>query len=277
MALNRISEIASIVGVILGIVSLITSSPSAKSWLLGGIIIVLLFLCFYSYYQRHCEHRYLDGEAKVRNLHNEMMLDCKKVMQKNFDGIIHSLTIFCSKISEAFETIHGEKIGVCVKFVNGDFDNLYVRTLCRDFNSINTGRQEEDGEQEKDYLLRNSDFEHIFNQLKKYKKDYHKLYFCGNRLANRHQYNNTHLVNADSLPSGLLSYYKRRKAWPLPYKSTIVVPILAPDGESIEAFLCIDSPASNGFVESKDVVILQQIALFMQPLIQFVCKTHLKQ
>lgn len=101
------------------------------------------------------------------------------------------------------------------------------------------------------------------------------MFYCGNRLANKHQYNNSHLRDAE-LPSGLLSYYSRRKKWPLPYKSAVVVPFLSPNGTKIDGFLCIDSPQSNGFCKEKDVAILQQIALFMRELISFVCVNHLQ-
>ena len=78
------------------------------------------------------------------------------------------------------------------------------------------------------------------------------------------------------MSSNFLSYYKRRKLWPLPYKSTIVVPFLSPDNKCISGFLCIDSPKSNGFIKERDIAIMQQIALFMRDIIYHVCNEHLK-
>ena len=101
------------------------------------------------------------------------------------------------------------------------------------------------------------------------------MFYCQNRLANKHQYNNTHLKDIE-LPSGLFDYYARRSKWPLPYKSTVVVPFLSSMGNKLDGFLCIDSSNSDCFIKDKDVAILQQIALFMQELINYVCVNHLQ-
>lgn len=273
MNTDKLSGYASIGGFIFTIASFFTKDTSIHILLLALTSLIFIFLCCYSFKRYSNASCYLDGEKEIRELHNNIILEKSKIKTKAFEGIIFDLSNICTQISEAFGKIKGEQIGVCIKYTNGDISNPYVKTLCRDSHSNNT-RRDFDNSNELDYMFKNTDFEHIFKQLKQH-NSFKNMFYCENRLANKHQYNNSHLRDVE-LPSGFLSYYIRRKKWPLPYKSTIVVPFLSPNSAYIAGFLCIDSPRSNGFCKEKDVVILQQIALFMQELINFVCVTHLK-
>lgn len=262
----------SIVGILLTVLGYFTHDSPIQVWILSLLLIIFIILSCYINFQNKIALRYLKGEAQIRSLHNSLMQEAIFIKDKNFDGIIHALSDICTEISEAFETIKDVKIGVCIKYINGSLDHPYVKTLCRDSHS-NNYRKDFDNSETIDYLAENTDFAYIFQQIDKQEK-FDRLYYFKNKLANLHQYSNTHLKNIN-LPSGLFAYYKRRKKWPLPYKSTIVVPFLSYDGKMLDGFLCIDSPKSNGFIENKDVVILQQIALFMREIITFVCQQHL--
>lgn len=272
MNIDKLSGIASILGLFFTIGGYFTANNPIHIWLLSLTALIFIFLCCYSFKRYNMVLRYLNGEADIRNLHNKLILEYPNVKTKSLDAIILCLSNYCTQIAEAYEKIKNEKIGVCIKYTNGEISNPYVKTLCRDIHSLNS-RQEVDESKRVDYMFQNTDFAHIL-QLVSENKKYKDLFYCGNRLANKHQYANTHLMDIE-LPSGLFSYYQRRNLWPLPYKSSIVVPFLSADGRNIDAFLCIDCPLSNGFNIDRDVVILQQIALFMRELICFVCTTHL--
>lgn len=272
MNFERICGYASLLGLFVTICGYFSSNHPIHICILSLTALLFIFITIISFKRYHIASCYLEGEAEIRELHNSLMLETQQIKKSSFEGIVADLTQRCSEISNAFEKIKDVKIGVCIKYVNGSIENPYVETLCRDTYSYNK-RKNLYTTEEKDYLLQNTDFKHIF-ELVKEKRPYRSLYYCGNHLANKHQYINTHLIG--ELPSSILTYYKRRKMWPLPYKSTIVVPILYPDNMGASAFLCIDSPNSKGFDKKRDVVILQQIALFMSEIICFVCKEHLK-
>lgn len=264
----------SIAGILLTVLGYFTHDSPLQVWLLSLLLIIFIVLSFYIYNQNKIAIRYLKGESLIRSLHNNLIQETNSIKIKSFDGIIHALSNKCTEISEAFEAIKEVRIGVCIKFINGSIDHPYAKTLCRDSHSSNY-RKDFDNSEIKDYLSENTDFAYIFKQIGE-KKNFDRLYYFQNKLANKHQYSNTHLKNID-LPSGFFAYYRRRKKWPLPYKSTIVVPFLSCDGKMLDGFLCIDSPESNGFIEKRDVAILQQIALFMREIITFVCQKHLKE
>lgn len=274
MKIDTYSFYFSIAGILLTIAGYFTKESPIHVWVLSFLLLILIVLSCYIYRQNKIASRYLKGEALIRLLHNRLIQETKSIKNENFEGIIHVLSDKCTEISEAFEAIKDVKIGVCIKYINGEIGHPYAKTLCRDSHSSNC-RKDYDNSETIDYLSENTDFAYIFKQISKNEK-FDKLYYFQNRLANKHQYINTHLNNND-LPSGALAYYRRRKKWPLPYKSTIVVPFLSCDGTMLDGFLCIDSPESNGFIENRDVVILQQIALFMREIITFVCENHLKE
>lgn len=269
MKFDKVSDIASIIGLILTLLSYV---DSFKSICLVIILIIFILLLIRSNKQRKIDSKYLKGESKVREVNNKINLKALEIKKKNFEGIIHELSDLCTEISEIFKEIKDEKIGICIKYINGTPENPYVKTLCRDFYSKE--REEKYNDNNYDYISKNTDFNHII-ELMNSRKKFNEIYYQANYLANEHQYCNTHLKDI-RLSSNFLSYYKRRKLWPLPYKSTIVVPFLSPDNKCISGFLCIDSPKSNGFIKERDIAIMQQIALFMRDIIYHVCNEHLK-
>lgn len=273
MTFDKLSGIASVLGLAFTLASYFTVNHPIHFWLLSFTALIFIFLCCYTFKRYSTATKYLDGEADIRNMYNSLIADYSKIKEKNFEGVILELTGICTEIAESFEKIKKTKIGVCIKYTNGNLPNLYTKTLCRDSHSRNM-RKEIDAKNELDYIKQNTDFNYII-ELAQNESSYKNLFYIGNRLANLHQYNNSHLHDID-LPSGLWSYYVRRKEWPLPYRSTIVVPFVSPNNKKIvDGFLCIDSPSSNGFNKERDVAILQQIALFMRDLISYICIKHL--
>lgn len=203
---------------------------------------------------------------------SKIVLQYTQIRTKNLEGIVHVMSNLCTEIAEAFEIIKGQKIGVCIKYINGDIKNPYVETLCRDVHSRKRTYSTRNAGY--DYIWQNADFAHILRSFNE-QREFAELYYFANDLPNQYQYTNTHL-DTSNLQSGFLWRFMRRKQWPLPYQSTIVVPFLSPDNKQLEGFLCIDSSVPKGFNKSRDVAILQQIALFMRELMCYVCSNHLK-
>ena len=273
MNFDKFCGISSILGLILSIIGLFKTDGSLIFVILSLTLIIFIFLSWYFIWHYGKVKKYLDCEDSIRKIHNSLICDYQKIKQQDLNGIIIDLSNICTAISDAFEIVKNTKIGVCIKYVNGEYNNPYVKTLCRDSHSYNQ-RKELDELEDEDYIMQNTDFAHIFKLIGQRVK-HNKLFYCQNRLANKHQYNNTHLRDIE-LPSGLFDYYNRRRKWPLPYKSTVVVPFLSSNGSHLDGFLCIDSSNSDCFIEGMDVAILQQIALFMQELINYVCVNHLR-
>lgn len=265
---------ASILGLVFTIASYFSKAYPIHIGILALAALMFLIISIISFRKSHKAIHYLEGESVIRNLHKTILSDVSALKQEtSLKAILADLIGYCTQISDAFEKIKHNQIGTCIKYVNGDISNLsnlYITTLCRDVHSRNA-RRDFDKSKIKDRLLGNSDFKRIF-ELVNDNKPYNELYYCENRLATKHQYTNTHLNT--ELTSSFWGYFKRSKLWPLPYQSTIVVPILTPDGK-ISAFLCIDSPKAKGFNKEQDVPIVQEIALFLTDLISHVCIKHL--
>lgn len=272
MVFDKICGFASLLGFILTVTGCFTTDCHKSAiWILVMILFLLLSIFYFCKYTTAT--KYLRGEAEIRDAHNKIALQYEQIRTKNLEGIVHIMSDLCTEIAEAFEIIKGQKVGVCIKYINGDITNPYVETLCRDIHSRK--RSYPTRTSGCDYIWQNTDFAHI---LKSFNQQYEfaELYFFANDLPNQYQYTNTHL-DASNLQSGFLRRFKRRKQWTLPYQSTIVVPFLSPDNKQVEGFLCIDCSAPKGFNKSRDVVILQQIALFMRELMCYVCSNHLKE
>lgn len=273
MDFDKFCGLSSFIGLILSAIGLYKTDSSLTVAVLLCTLIIFIFLSAYFIWHYGKVQKYLDCENAIRRIHNSVINESQNIKQQDMNGAIFKLSNICTEISEAFGIAKNTEIGVCIKYVNGECDNLYVKTLCRDSHSHNH-RKKFDNLKTEDYIMQNSDFAHIFKLIGK-EVEHDQLYYCQNRLANKHQYNNTHL-NDIKLPSGFFDYFTRQRMWPLPYKSTVVVPFLSSNGKKLDAFLCIDSIKSDCFIEERDVAILQQIALFMQELINFVCVNHLQ-
>lgn len=268
MLFDKICGFASLLGLLFTVASwFATGCHMNIFWL--AVWVALLLLSFFYLCKYTTTSKYLKGQEKIRDIQNQIALQHAKVHTKNLEGIIHMMANLCTDISEVFETIKGLKIGVCIKYINGDISNPYVKTLCRDVHT----RRRKYSNKECDYVWQNADFAHILKAFNE-QRELAELYYFANDLPNQYQYTNTHL-DVSGLHPGFLPRFRRRKQWPLPYKSTIVVPFISSDSKQVDGFLCIDSPFYKGFDKSRDVEILQQIALLMRELMCYVCSNHL--
>lgn len=167
-----------------------------------------------------------------------------------------------SAISNAFSTINGHHCGVCLKILVEKNGKPKVYTFCRDEKST---RKRIVGTRDKTdhWLAGNSDFNFIYEELNSL--NYRKCFYFSNFLPWKNKYTNTRLMNWPPNGSRLKVFFLRNFRWPLPYRSTIVVPLIPlalsdQSQESLRGFLCIDSPKNIAFYKQFDVEIFMGLA-----------------
>jgi len=270
MDVNRLGSIASIVGLGLAVYQLVYRPE--KSWVSLGILLLFVVLIFVVLYQRNSSRHYLVAFKKVQEIHYDIIKNQEKYKEYSLDKSILELSNVFDQISAMFSEVRRTDVSVCLKYTNQRNGIYYVKTLCRDSKSRNK-RKHFDGEEKLDDINANTDFKTIFEKIAD-GKDWKDVYFIANYLPQKHQYTNTHL-DSSMLPDGMLSLWSRNKKWPLPYKSTIVAPILSDDTKDVYGYLCVDSAVNKGFNANHDVKIVQDIALFLSPVIRIISQKHL--
>jgi hypothetical protein len=174
------------------------------------------------------------------------------------------LTSLCTKLSTTFKTITGYNCPVCIKIYKGNKvssknKNLLVYTLVRDSESSSKRSASDINQDIKHLINENTDFSYIFRN---YKKPNGKIFFC-NDLVKIENYKNTSFKAYGNPPT--LEYEKRLQKWTLPYKSTIVVPILPNHPLDhincpILAYLCVDCEKRDIFAKEFDVDLMCGVA-----------------
>lgn len=175
------------------------------------------------------------------------------------------LRALCNSLSRSFSHITRTKSSVCIKILQkiegsnpSDFE---VRTLCRDDHSYS---KRDYDRKEPNKLSKNEAFTHIMNNLDKPLEDY----FMSNRLPLLVNYSNTSF-DIYGKPAESILNPMRYMHWPLPYKSTIVVPIIPfknANSNTMErndfvcGFLCVDSSSYGAFRLHHDVDLMNGIA-----------------
>ena len=201
---------------------------------------------------------------------------------QDFDKVLEALQEFCTKISETFTFITRQKTGVCIKVLYGDEQmNAYVNTLSRDKESQeNPKRICNAGNEPKHYISENSDFKYIIDNNNNYGVKYR--YFMSNYLPMMEDYRNTS-ANLSTLPTQSFPFIReirRYIKWPLPYKSTISVPIVPLSDKKLNqiqllGFLCVDSNSIRTFSSNYDVNIMRGIADGFYPIMKKISEKHL--
>ena len=268
--MNKIGNIASILGLILAIIQIATETfQLAISGLILSIFFVLLMIFWI---EKNSSKHYLIAHKKIQDIHYEIVSNYKKYKSYSLEKSVNELSIVCFQIARLLTELRHHEVSVCVKYTNIKDDVYYVKTLCRDPSSYQIRKNLYD-ESIQDDIDKNTDFKEIFKKIEE-KKDWKDVYFFSNNLPQMHQYNNTHL-NSDNLSDGFLSFFSRNKKWSLSYKSTIVVPVLSDDNKILFGYLCVDSPKIRGFNKKRDIRLVQDLALFMSPTIRLVSERHL--
>lgn len=172
-------------------------------------------------------------------------------------NVIKKLIQFCSKLSDAFSKTKGVQISVCIKYINAIDGTEYIETLSRDVLSMNDKKREYSFNDDK--LNDNSDFKNLLFLHNKNGKQWSQIYFLRNNLPNSFGYYNSHLDEA-KLHNGIIGIVQRHIKWPLPYRSTLIVPISNPINDSLYGFLCVDSPRIYVFNKAADLQMLRSIS-----------------
>lgn len=272
--LDRIGNIASILGITLAIIQLFVK---ADWYLRIAVFIAVIFLVLLIVYsvQSNSRQKYLNALTEVQNLHYEIIKDQEGFKNFNLDKSVSKLSEYCNRISKILTDLKGDRISMCIKYTNAigeDYNEMYVKTLCRDFES-KKNREKVDADGNIDKISENSDFEDLFVKLLN-KKDWQSVFFFANHLPQKHQYNNSHLDKSE-VPDEWNSWFSRNKKWPLQYKSTIVVPIISGNNKNIYGYLCADSAKNRGFNKDYDVRLVQDLALDLSQTIKIVSDNHL--
>ncbi len=265
-----ISIIASIITIVL------FKTQSADSLTLQGEIAITflgIFSAFFLFY-----NIYLKSIYRYRTRYVEMFEDLNEgfhnihlnkiptsVSRDERDKeILATLNKMCTSVSSAFTKVYGHHISVCLKIIGVENDQPIVQTLCRD-NKSGKNRKVGADDDVTHWLIGNSDFTFIDNCINTNVGK--NNYFANNFLPVKFDYSNTRFPDTWKTNGslGVLGFVLRFIQWPLPYKSTLVVPIvpllLAEHTTGVlRGYLCVDSPHCNVFNTRYDVEILNGIA-----------------
>lgn len=187
----------------------------------------------------------------------------EKESERIINCIKNNLTKVCDNLSIVFSKIYNNQIGACIKLIVSDNGRPRTITLVRDgYSSGQANRPSAKTDDERNimhWLHSNSDFSFIYGQIMQNEYQYStRNYFLSRNLIvdtlEKH-YTNSRLPNN----------WNKNTDWPLPYKSTLVVPIIPLSEDKgkkpeIKGFICIDSANENCFNDDLDLDILRGMA-----------------
>lgn len=165
----------------------------------------------------------------------------------------------CTCVGKAFTNITGTVCHVSVKVLSLDEHDqanpdVKILTFCRD---SYPGRKIARSSNAGNFVKDNTDFLEVLNNFERRGA----RYFFSNKLPVLYGYRNSSFEHYKKLESHF--WLMRIWRWPLPYRSTIVVPICPaddPDKGSLIGFLCVDSKSMFAFKKDYDVALLTGIA-----------------
>lgn len=186
--------------------------------------------------------------------------------------INNEMMVFCSNCAFAFSFITGSKCAVAVKIItmieNDGTKDFATQTLFRDGESNAKRKQTNDGTVH--WISQNTDFSVIMEHF----RDPARRHFLSNRLPFIDFYQNTSFKDYGNPQTSDVRFFNklvRNRTWPLPYKSTLVVPICPMNSKlktDIIGFLCVDSSDRGVFKKRFDLDLLIGIADGMAPKIK---------
>lgn len=174
--------------------------------------------------------------------------------QSSPETILNSFHTLCNQVAGVFKVYTGSDCSVCIKIFStpprkrGGTTNVAVTTLCRD--SVHSDRDLSIDNDFKHKVIKNTDFISILENMGKATG---QKFLCNN-LPLLKGYKNTsfpHYSNnytEKGLPDEMVDS-ERQRQWPLPYKSSLVVPIdlKSSSTETFIGYLCVDSPDIETF------------------------------
>lgn len=187
-----------------------------------------------------------------------------KISEPSIELIVQKIGFLCDHLSNAFTKVNGSNVGVCVKFLNTENQRAIVTTLARDRKSKANNRKTGTADKTKHYIDLNSDFDFIYSNFDDDNTDTTSYYEP--KLPVCRDYKNSRLKSnwAPKNKFWPFNNINRRINWPLPYRSTLVTPIVPllaneQNKKAIRGYLCVDSNREGMFYEQIDVNILKGI------------------
>lgn len=238
-----------------------------------ALIILGVLLCMsmcHDWYYTHKvrqKERYISIPEDLNTIYSQIR--CK---YENVQEITNMLASLCNATSTIFSEIHGTNIGVCIKLMTEVSKEAVIVTHVRDRYSMKNGRKTGKNEKVKHYLKDNSDFLYIYEELDQSNSGI--IYYYSKDVATDPNYKNSSLHNWKQPTFGwpIVNSLIRKQKWPLPYRSTIVIPIIPLNSNNqnvanLKGFLCLDSKKTNGFNKDADIEILRGLSDEICPLI----------
>lgn len=264
LVLSFFSSIASIVGFFN---QELTIEATLAICILGGLLTLSMIHDWYYTIQYRKRANYVNLFSEINTANSQIRnLDINDVQEAT-----NYLMTYCESVSNVFTSVKGKRIGTCVKLLMDENNSAYLLTQARDSYSKTHNRKTGSADKTVHLLESNSDFSFIYKNLDSDIED--SSFFCSQNLLTESEYRNSrlndwHLKKIPLIPNWIIKYY----TWPLPYKSTIVVPIFPlnrelQSKEKLRGFLCIDSPKPHIFNMPEDKEILRGMAAELCPII----------
>lgn len=234
------------------------------------IIAVIAAVGWYHYYHKSMIMKsVLEGRDHIAGaLHMISEVSRQNTSKTNVQKGIEQLSEICQKVSAGMRKYHTPNISVCIQYINKDNLGPYVKVLCRNTDSKKRHDKRPISALTKDYINENTDFQYIIPMLSIVNSE--KIYYINNALPFSPFYRNSRFSKSKRIKYyGHLGIFYRICDWELPYKSTLVVPIIEENKGTctIQGFLSIDSPKYFSFSRKYDLPIIRHLADALAPVI----------
>ena len=263
MLIGTFGSLASIIAL-----SVFFKQLSTEGWIavlfMGILCVYFVVYNFWLLTRYRKKTKYADAYGEI-NLGFSYLHSLRRIDNPSIKDILPDLVKLCDAVSHAFSKIYGCKIGVCIKFIVNDNDRPRCETLVRDSNSNSQSRKSGTQDETKHWIDANSDFQFIYDNFND--DNVQTSYYLEQHLPNCHDYKNTRLKYNWNPKTywPFLARYARKWNWPLPYRSTLIVPIVPllaneQSQDAIRGFLCVDSASEGIFNKYYDVDIMKGVA-----------------
>jgi hypothetical protein len=199
----------------------------------------------------------------------------------NVEEVTDLCRIVLNRLGRIFSLVTGTRCSTCIKVVvvRDGSERPQVATLCRDDTSIEreTGRSPieawmsdlEDPNAVQHWIEENTDFAEVFRRA-----GTPQLAYISNDLTAEPFYWNTSF-KVYGEPKRTRIPFLRSLTWPLPYRSTVVVPIGGRDNYrqyKLSGYLCVDSGSRYAFSRRYDVPLLTAAGENLNDLVTRYCE-----
>lgn len=243
-------------------------------YILGILLALAIGLLVWQEYRYARKARYAEAIDNLLQIAREC---CGKPERQTLEECKAGLREMINETAEAFTLITGTRVSACIKQVVTPAGatqytprDLYVQDVCRDRKSEETrGKTKNSAPPLKHWIDQNTGYLHLFDG----QGGLEGRHFASQDLARKHPYNSTSFaiygkpLDEPTLRDRLLG----RAKWPLPYRSTLTVPIPgvpANHGTYVAGFLSIDSASRRVLLLRYDLPLMETIARLVSPLLE---------